>query len=218
MEKTDFIKETAKEDKTYVHKLDDAIKYLANAKKRGENIYLNFNGNKLYSLLDDEDSCYVKIVGMNKKEFDEQEKKYMEEFKKRREKEQEQRKVNIPKWIERGLKLIYPQRAEDWEICVNSRAKDIYNGAELNNALDIMECLNENGSLEDANKILSSMNHSGASYSLVMSIVANFCKRGPEFYEEIFKNKMRPDQKEFLKQIEKENEQFEKELNNPEKE
>lgn len=51
-------------------KLDEVIKFLDEANKNGKNIYVVFNEQNLYSMLDDEDSCYKKVVGMTKAELE----------------------------------------------------------------------------------------------------------------------------------------------------
>lgn len=53
-----------------VHDLDDAVKLLGDYKAQKKNVYYEFNGHKLYSMLDDVDSCYQKVVGMSKKDFE----------------------------------------------------------------------------------------------------------------------------------------------------
>lgn len=49
--------------------LDQAIKLLDDAKNENRNIYFMFQGKPLYSYLDDEDSCYKKVVGRTKTEM-----------------------------------------------------------------------------------------------------------------------------------------------------
>ena len=111
--------------------------------------------------------------------------------------------------------MIYPQRQETWKDCVKIRAHDLYNGMELDNALDTMECLENGGTIEEANKILEDANHSGMSYSVTLSIIVSFSKRGPEFYRFVTKN-LTPEQEGELAKIEQENEIFEQELSAPE--
>ena len=82
------IMNNAKEDKEFltagVH-LDRVIDYLIISKLNGKNIYVEFNGHKLYSFLDDEDSCYLKVCGATKKELEKQRKEYLEKLEKERE-------------------------------------------------------------------------------------------------------------------------------------
>lgn len=89
---------------------------------------------------------------------------------------------NAEGWYKRGLAMIYPQKADAWKQCVEGRVEDLYNGSDLTNALDIMEALAQGKSIEEATAIFEGANHSGASASMVLRIVANFSKRGTEFY------------------------------------
>lgn len=205
----------------YLGDLDDAVEFLNDARAEGRNIYIEFNGQKLYSLLDDEDSCYMKVVGTTKKEFEQEQQRWLEEREKRKKEEKAQALVKIPYWIEEGNKLIYPQMQQEWARCVAIRAGDIYHGAELDNALEIMKVLDnipgEEGLIE-AKKILNDFGHSGASYGITTSIIFTFSKRGPEFYRDIYSNNKLydEDEKEIMeekcKKKEEENAMFEEEL------
>ena len=111
---------------------------------------------------------------------------------------------NIPAWIERGGKLIYPERYEKWTECVCYRASDLYHGLELVNALEVMEALESGMNLNQVGKVISD-NHSGASFSMLVNIVSNFSKRGPEFlraYSEGYKYALRNGKQEELRDYE----------------
>jgi len=62
-------KEAKKREIDFTCDLDDAVKILKVAKEKDENIYINFNGYNLYSMFDDEDSCYKKVTGRDKDFF-----------------------------------------------------------------------------------------------------------------------------------------------------
>lgn len=209
------IKEIATEYQGWTSTLEEAVRVLLEAKIFGENIYIDFNGHRLYSLLDDENSCFMKVLGKSKQQWEEDRIKWLKNYEKEQEENKKQAERKIPAWIERGNKLIYPQRQETWKDCVDIRAHDLYNGMELDNALDIMECLENGGTIEEANKILEDANHSGMSYSVTLSIIVSFSKRGPEFYRFVTKN-LTPEQEGELAKIEQENEIFEQELSDPE--
>ena len=49
--------------------LDDVIEVLSKAKQEGKNISVEFNGQILFSMTDDEDSCYRKVTGESKAEY-----------------------------------------------------------------------------------------------------------------------------------------------------
>ncbi len=190
----DRIMEQARRIDAYgILNLDQAYQVLQKAKQNGENIYINFNGHKLYSLLDDEDMCYIKVTGLSKQEFDNRQKEYKKRLTEIIESETLQAKSKIPDWIKKGQALIYPQMFDRWETCVSVRAKDIYHGTELDNALEIMSILDRvegQEGLDQAKQALDNANHSGTSYQITTSIVLDFSKRGPEFYREIYNSKI----------------------------
>lgn len=200
--------------KDWVHDLDVAIAVLSKAKNENKNIYIDFNGIKLYSFLDDEDSAYKKVVGMSKYEWGEAKKKWHSKYLESVKIEKQDAEAKIPEWINRGNLLIYPQREEEWIERVYARARESYHGADLENALQVMEFLSKNGSFAKAKKILNSAGHSGASYSVVIRIIADFAKNGPEFIKfiepDIFNN---PEIKEYILNRMAENSEFEKALN-----
>ena len=48
--------------------LDEAIEYLQECKKKGQNVYVDFNGHRLYSADVTIDGAYMEVVGMTKAE------------------------------------------------------------------------------------------------------------------------------------------------------
>ena len=212
------IMDTAIEAKDFAYNLEDVGELLKKYREQGENVYVEFNGHKLYALLDDEDSCYQKVVGMSKKDFKKEQARLHKEMEEKRIAEEKKAEEKIPEWIERGKKFIYPQQEEMWKYCVDVRAHDLYHGNDLENALDIMECLDNGGTIEEANKILDDENHSGTSYGITLSIVLSFSKRGPEFYRAVRGADISEKQMKELEKIEKENADYERELTEAENE
>lgn len=49
--------------------LDDVVASLNKAREEGKDICITFNGTRLYSSIDDEDSCYRKVTGESKAEY-----------------------------------------------------------------------------------------------------------------------------------------------------
>lgn len=197
--------------------LDEAIKTLETEKKSGNNVYIDFNGHRLYSLLDDENSCYMKVLKKSKVQWEKDRRESLKRLEQEIKERERQAEIKIPKWVERGEKLIYPQRRDSWKHCVDIRVHDLYHGMDLDNALDIMECLENGGTVEEANKILEDANHSGMSYGIVLSIIVSFSKRGPEFYRSV-KQELNSQQIAELDKIEQENQGFEREVASQEKE
>lgn len=140
-----------------------------------------FNGQILYSDIDDIDSSYKKVTGKTKTEFDEAERLRQIEYE-RQEKEHEE---SIPKltieWIEKGEKILDKKHHELWAKIVPIRLSDLYKGMELGNCLEIVEQLNKGSELEDVKPLIENQGHSGMSFGLVCSMVKSFADRGYEF-------------------------------------
>lgn len=161
--------------------IESAIKELNRYKEKNELVFGTFNGQKLYSDIDDLDSAYKKITGKTKTEFDAEQKaendRYVEEQKKHKE--------SIPKltkeWIGKGNGILDEKYRETWAKCVPIRLDDLYQGMELKCCLDIVSELNNGCSLDEAKSIIEKQGHSGMSFGLVCSMVKSFCDRGNEF-------------------------------------
>ena len=191
----------------FINDLKDVVKFLV--KEKGNNIACKFNGHILYSEFDTPDTCFLKVTGMTVEERRIASEKWMKEFNERREKEYREAIASIPEWEKRGEALIYPQRKEEWRRCVEGRAKDLYHGKDLVNAMEVMEALEQGATVEEATKIAYDANHSGASWAMMMRIVTKFSKRGPEFFEANNKD-ISPELQEYLNKTKEENKRFEK--------
>lgn len=161
--------------------IEQAVEQLLKHKDNGEAVYGEFNGVKLYSNQDTLESAFKKVTGKTKAEFDLQQKKEHNRYKK----EEKEHKDNIPtltkEWIDKGEKILDEEYHELWEKIVPIRLGDLYKGMELGSTLDIVAKLNINCDLIDAKNIIKNQGHSGMSYGLVRSMVKSFCKRGEEF-------------------------------------
>lgn len=163
--------------------LESAVYTLLAAKARGEKVYGEFNGHILHSETVSMDSAYMEVLGYTKAEHDKQMEEWRENYKKE-EKLAKQRAIqNIPEWIAKGQALIYPERYEEWEKCVNACVTGLYHGLELDPALEIMEAVENGTTIEEASKILNNQGHSGCSEFIVRNIIFLFSSKGPEFYE-----------------------------------
>ena len=76
------------------------------------------------------------------------------------------------KRIETYNNLKHTKNQAEWEECVNIRESDLYKGIELDDALDIMELLDE--FYDKLNALIDSQGHSGMSYSVCKSIIKHF--------------------------------------------
>ncbi len=176
------IKRTARKDFYTYFNIDDVVVALSDYRANGENVAITFNGETFYSLLDDEDSCYMRFTGETKEEI----KKYQEEvegiwseYEIKRELESLKK---IPGWIERGDAIMYPQQKNEWEKVVREGSRDTYHGSYFDNALDIMESLAKEGDLKKAYELYENPGHTGAAGSKVVNLIMNFSEMGTLFY------------------------------------
>lgn len=162
--------------------IESAVKEM---KEYNELVCGSFNGQMLYSDIDDIESAYIKITGKTKHDFDEEQKKWHEDYKEK----QKKHKESIPKltkeWIKKGEEILDKQYHKLWAECVPIRLGDLYQGMELGACLEIVKELNNGCSLETAKAIIEKQGHSGMSFALVRSMVNSFCDRGTEFVNEL---------------------------------
>jgi hypothetical protein len=158
--------------------IESAVKELKN---HDELVCGSFNGQVLYSDIDDLDSAYVKITGKTKAEFDNERKIENDKY----EEDQRKHKEAIPEltkgWVAKGNAILDEKYRKTWAKCVPIRLGDLYHGMELKCCLDIVAELNKGCSLDEAKTIIEGQGHSGMSFSLVCSMVKSFCDRGEEF-------------------------------------
>ena len=158
--------------------IDQAIKELHNHEGLA---CISFNVHMLYSDVDDLDSAYLKITGLTKAEHD----KAIISKESERESEKRVHEDAIhhltEKWIEKGKAVLDGKYHKAWAECVPIRLGDLYRGEELGSCLEIVEKLNMGCDLEHAKMVIEGQGHSGTSFSLVCSMVNEFCDRGNEF-------------------------------------
>jgi len=160
--------------------IEEAVKEL---KSHKDLVKGTFNGQILYSDIDDMDSAYKKVTGKTKAEFDEAEKQRQIEYKR----QQKEHKDSIPKltieWVEKGKKILDKKHHKLWTKIVPIRLGDLYQGMELGNCLEIVEQLNKGTELEKVKLLIEGQGHSGMSFELVCSMVREFADRGNKFVE-----------------------------------
>lgn len=161
--------------------IESAVKQLIRHKENGELVFGSFNGHKLYSDIDDMDSAYLKIIGKTKKEADDENKKWHEDYEERKRKHKEAIPELTKEWIEKGNAILDEKYRELWAKCVPIRLGDLYEGMELGNCLEIVEQLNNGKMLKEVKLLIENQGHSGMSFGLVCSMVKSFCDRGEQF-------------------------------------
>jgi hypothetical protein len=160
--------------------IESAVKEL---KSHKELVCGSFNGEMLYSDIDDLDSAYKKITGKTKAEFDEAERIRHEEYQEQQRKHKESIPELTKEWIAKGKEVLEEKYLELWNKCVPIRLSDLYQGMELGMCLDIVKELNNGCELQKAKEIIESQGHSGMSFGLICSMLKSFCGRGKEFVE-----------------------------------
>lgn len=193
-------------------------------KKQGENIFVNFNGNKLYALLDDRDSCYEKVTGYKYDEFQEVSKAERRAFEERQIKERLEAIDKLDARIESGLKYIYPQREFDWKKRVMDSTDGIYLGNDIDSAIEIMEILansKEENKFDIAMNKLDEQGHSNISYWVTLGSITTFAKEGVNFFKYLMEKQgktIAEQDIDYLNKLESENASFEAELEGAERE
>ena len=125
--------------------IEEAIKDLSTFKERGELVCGEFNGQTLFSDVDDLDSAYLKITGKTKAEFDEAERIRMEEYEAEKRRHEESIPELTKEWIEKGQEVLDIKYLVEWNKCVPIRLGDLYRGMELKCCLDIVKELKSFG-------------------------------------------------------------------------
>lgn len=167
-------------------KLDGVVQMLIAEREKGNSVVATFNGQELFSADVTMDSAYLAVLGKTKAEFEEGQEKFREEGRRRGQENRARAIEKIPEWIAQAEKLGIPENLRDeWKDLVEARARDLYNGFDLENAIAVMEKLNEGGTDEEVEAVLDSAGHSGMSFGSVRNIVSTFSKKGEEFFDRI---------------------------------
>lgn len=164
-------------------KIENAVKELLDYKFKGKLACGEFNGVTLYSDTVTMDDAYKAITGKTKGEFDKEQQEWRENYERR----EQEHKNEIPElskvWMKKGRKILTEDKWEFWDKIVPIRLGDLYHGMELGHCLDIVNILNNNGTLDEAKEKIESQGHSGMSFGLVCLMVREFSERGKEFVE-----------------------------------
>ncbi len=196
--------------------LDRITQLLEDLKNENKNVYINGYGTKLYSMLDNRDSCYKKVTGKTYEEFKNQNlenstpnsiyenklgiiknnQKYMEGA--------------IESIYKKSLNLIYPQRKDEWEKKCEESFKSPTIGKDFSMAVAIMEGIERNEPFEDLYGY--HVEEKEYYFNKALNLIKNFAKKGVEFYKYAQAQKNKQIDEEELKRISQENEQFEKQL------
>ena len=185
--------------------LESVVYTLLAAKARGESVYCDFNGHKLYSDTVSMDSAYMEVLGQTKADYDKAQEEWRQNYKREQKEAEERAKANIPNWIEKGQSLIFPERYAEWEKLVIALSSDLYHELELNSALEIMTALENGATMEEAKQMFGKQRHSGMSASIVRNILFAFSSKGPEFWEATAYGEISQENKQLLEAKKQEN-------------
>lgn len=206
---TEMSRDNARKIEFYGSTLDECVNELLEFQKRGESVFIDFNGHKLYSCDVTVDSAYKEVCGKTKEESDKAIEEYLANIEKKEKEAKAKAEAKIPEWIKRGEGFIYPERAEEWKKCVEAKAASDFYGKDLDEAIEIMEKLESGATLDEAKELLYSQNHFAVWYRVVRNIIFEFAKRGPEFYEHTARGEMSADTREIIEEKKKENAELE---------
>lgn len=160
--------------------IEECVNRLLEFKRTGTKVKYEFNGHWLYSDTVTMDSAYLELTGKTKAEFDEEQRKWREDMKRR----DEEHKAAIPQltkeWIERGHKIISEDKWADWDECVPIRLADLYKGMELGQCLDLVEIL-KTGDFSKAKETMENQGHPGMSWGLMKAMIRTFSDVGEQF-------------------------------------
>ena len=161
--------------------IESAVCQLLASQVKGILVCGDFNGVILYSDTVTLDSAYQSIIGKTKAEYDRKYQEWLDNYNKQEQEHKEQIPALTKEWREKGKSILTEDKWEFWDEIVPIRLGDLYQGMELGCCLEIVQLLNNGGSLEDAKEMIGNQSHSGMSYSLVCTMVKEFCERGEEF-------------------------------------
>jgi len=163
------------------HTIEECVFELWGYKEKGISVSGEFNGVTLCSDTVTMYNAYMSITGKTKAQCEKDEQDRHDNYKKQEKEHEEKIPLLTTEWIKKGHDILTQDKWAFWDEIVPIRLGDLYQGMELGNCLDIIQILNNNGTLDDAKHTIESQNHSGMSYGLVCSMVKEFCARGNEF-------------------------------------
>ena len=185
----------------------EIVDTLLESKKRGQSVFVDMYGKKLYSdTITNLEDAYVTVYGATKEELMEKSKKRDEEIKSEWEAIRRRVEANLPELLERAKELTFPAKQEQLE----RELLGIFSISPLEVELivDVMEALATGVSMKEIRQFLD--NHPSANIFAVRRTVLNYSKFGPSFFVKTTKELIKPKQMKVLWEIREENKQLEK--------
>lgn len=94
-----------------------------------------------------------------------------------------ERNNRIHSYIVRGHKVFKEDKLDAWDKVVPVRVDDLYNGLEVENALQIVEEYERSHDVTECRRIFNEANHSGWSAGLVKAIIYQFYEKWLDIFE-----------------------------------
>ena len=197
------IKEEAEEiDFCVGTNLEYVVLYLENRRRNGDiYLYTNFNGEKLYSIDVTMNNAFKKCTGVTRKTWLKKEEKWEKENKEKIERWKKEAEENLPNWISEGQLYIHPEKFEEWKNTCIKGARGDYHGLEIKHALRLMKLLEDKLPLDYVKAVLETQGHSGMSFTKTVDIILHFSKRGPAFYNYVYRNNLNKYEKKNINKI-----------------
>ena len=197
------IKKEAEEVDFYVGTdLEDVVLYLENRRRNGDiYLYTNFNGENLYSIDVTMNDAFKKCTGVTRKTWLKKEKKWEKENREKIERRKKEAEENLPNWIREGQLYIHPEKFDEWKNTCIKGARGDYDGLEIKHSLRLMKLLEDKLPLDYVKTVLETQGHSGMSFARTVNIVLHFSKRGPAFYNYVYRNKRNEYEKKNINKI-----------------
>lgn len=155
--------------------LEGCYKCFKSNLNRYSKFFVVFNGTFLKSDEDSQvtiDDLYLKVIGMNKSDYDLQCLHEREQY----QKELDEFKSKIPeltiKYVEKAKGII--DDIETWKKYVPARLNDIYRGMELDCVLELIKLIKDGKSFKEVENKLNDQGHSYMSYSIVLQLLKVF--------------------------------------------
>lgn len=167
-------RQNAVKDDFYTTNIDECIAHLIECREQGKSVYVDFAGQRLYSCDATVNNIYIQVLGKTKEEYDA---------------DNGERVVtgnmsadNRKKWMEIAEGIIYPQRMAEWQKCIESTHENFGHG-DLESIITAMQMLNGGASFENVASYIKGLGTYGRNSSMIESMILNFSKRGPEYFE-----------------------------------
>lgn len=162
---------------------DGELEAILNSLKTNKGIYeyAGVTGKHILTSTMSVNDAYQEVLGCSKEQYAKKVFELNHEIEEEKERQEREAEKKIPGWIERGKAFVYPEKLEDWTNMVKSRAKGVFHGEDIEDALVVMEKLDAGMPVEEIREFARGRSYLGNTFGSSNAIVFAFSKRGPEF-------------------------------------